>query len=206
MQGAGFADIRKHLLRISFAHDNRLTSKDRSLEMHIAPTDAPRSSSEAQALKSTFQLWRSANFPQQKRLAGHHAGLCARRFLEARLEEADARRSSFEKQARQIAQSTKELRRSTSSDVQRYSTRTSSPSSGWHGRMEYCRVMWAKCGSTHGTLQSGSEAQSACTCLAEDILCLCRHTAMQQELEKLRAKLRTADFVRASSGSGLEQR
>lgn len=43
------------------------------------------------------------------------------RFLEARLEEADARRSSFEKQARQIAQSTKELRRSTSSDVQRYS-------------------------------------------------------------------------------------
>ena len=41
------------------------------------------------------------------------------RFLEARLEEADARRSSFEKQARQIAQSTKELRRSTSSDIQR---------------------------------------------------------------------------------------
>ena len=36
--------------------------------------------------------------------------------------------------------------------------------------------------------------------------CLCRHTAMQQELEKLRAKLRTADFVRTNSGSGLEQR
>lgn len=47
------------------------------------------------------------------------------RFLEARLEEADARRSSFEKQARQIAQSTKELRRSTSSDVQRCSFHTS---------------------------------------------------------------------------------
>ena len=41
------------------------------------------------------------------------------RFLEARLEEADARRSSFEKQARQIVQSTKDLRRSTSSDLQR---------------------------------------------------------------------------------------
>ena len=37
-------------------------------------------------------------------------------------------------------------------------------------------------------------------------LCLCRHTAMQQELEKLRVKLRTADFVRTNSGSGLEQR
>ena len=43
-----------------------------------------------------------------------------RRFLEARLEEADARRSSFEKQARQIVQSTKDLRRSTSSDLQRW--------------------------------------------------------------------------------------
>ncbi len=42
------------------------------------------------------------------------------RFLEARLEEADARRSSFEKQARQIVQSTKDLRRSTSSDLQRW--------------------------------------------------------------------------------------
>ena len=41
------------------------------------------------------------------------------RFLEARLEEADARRTSFEKQARQIAQSTQNLRRSTSSDLQR---------------------------------------------------------------------------------------
>ena len=47
------------------------------------------------------------------------------RFLEARLEEADARRSSFEKQARRIAQSTKELRRSTSSDLQRCSFHTS---------------------------------------------------------------------------------
>jgi len=41
------------------------------------------------------------------------------RFLEARLEEADARRTSFEKHARQIAQSTQNLRRSTSSDLQR---------------------------------------------------------------------------------------
>ena len=44
------------------------------------------------------------------------------RFLEARLEEADARRSSFEKQARQIVQSTKDLRRSTSSDLQRWTS------------------------------------------------------------------------------------
>ena len=44
------------------------------------------------------------------------------RFLEARLEEADARRSSFEKQARQIVQSTKDLRRSTSSDLQRWAS------------------------------------------------------------------------------------
>ena len=29
---------------------------------------------------------------------------------------------------------------------------------------------------------------------------------MHQELEKLRVKLRTADFVRTNSGSGLEQR
>ena len=42
--------------------------------------------------------------------------------------------------------------------------------------------------------------------LVEMMLCLCRHTAMQQELEKLRVKLRTADFVRTNSGSGLEQR
>ena len=42
--------------------------------------------------------------------------------------------------------------------------------------------------------------------LVEMSLRLCRHTAMQQELEKLRAKLRTADFVRTNSGSGLEQR
>ena len=59
-----------------------------------------------------------------------------RRFLEARLEEADARRSSFEKQARQIAQSTKELRRSTSSDLQRCGTRAWAVSCGWHGRKQ----------------------------------------------------------------------
>jgi hypothetical protein len=29
---------------------------------------------------------------------------------------------------------------------------------------------------------------------------------MQQELEKLRVKLRTVDFVRTGSGGGLEQR
>ena len=53
-------------------------------------------------------------------VSADHQNICkCRRFLEARLEEADARRSSFEKQARQIAQSTKELRRSTSSDLQR---------------------------------------------------------------------------------------
>ena len=34
---------------------------------------------------------------------------------------------------------------------------------------------------------------------------LCRQTAMQQELEKLRVKLRTADFVRSGSSSGLNE-
>lgn len=39
-----------------------------------------------------------------------------------------------------------------------------------------------------------------------DLSAVRRQTAMQQELEKLRAKLRTADFVRNGSGSGSEQR
>ena len=64
-----------------------------------------------------------------------------RRFLEARLEEADARRSSFEKQARQIAQSTKELRRSTSSDLQRCGTRAITPSSGLHSEAQCQEVI-----------------------------------------------------------------
>lgn len=34
---------------------------------------------------------------------------------------------------------------------------------------------------------------------------LCRQTAMQQELEKLRVKLRTADFVRSGSSGGLSE-
>ena len=34
---------------------------------------------------------------------------------------------------------------------------------------------------------------------------MCRQTAMQQELEKLRVKLRTADFVRSGSSPGLSE-
>ena len=75
------------------------------------------------AFQNIRELQRSPSFCLKMYLSGHcadHKSIfewC--RFLEARLEEADARRSSFEKQARQIAQSTKELRRSTSSDLQR---------------------------------------------------------------------------------------
>ena len=82
------------------------------------------------ALQKAKELRRSTSFCPQSFLLGH---LRMSRFLEARLEEADARRSSFEKQARQIAQSTKELRRSTSSDIQRCGTSALTPSYKWHG-------------------------------------------------------------------------
>ena len=52
------------------------------------------------ALQKAKELRRSTSFCPQSFLLGH---LRMSRFLEARLEEADARRSSFEKQARQIA-------------------------------------------------------------------------------------------------------